>query len=68
MELQTNDSAVGLNDTISLPTYDIAKKFAVETIDYPYPVGVHQARRFPKVEEVNLDDFCPEYKLASQYT
>jgi hypothetical protein len=31
---------------IRIPDVDIAKKFAVESIFYPEPVGIHQAWRW----------------------
>ncbi|KAE8450314.1 hypothetical protein EG329_006742 [Mollisiaceae sp. DMI_Dod_QoI] len=51
---------------IKLPSMEIARTFAVETIDYPSPLGLHQPTRwFPADRRMtSLDEWCPEYKLA----
>jgi ABC-type nitrate/sulfonate/bicarbonate transport system substrate-binding protein len=65
------EAAKGLKPTddgaVNLPTSQIAKQFSVETMDYPYPVGVHQVYRWlPKEKHVvSLDEWCPEYKMCS---
>jgi hypothetical protein len=51
--------------TIKLPTFERAREFSVEAVDYPTPVGVHQARRYPKEEKLKLEDYCPEFKLST---
>lgn len=47
---------------------EVARTFAVETIDYPHPLGVHQVHRWLKESEhqLSLDTWCPEYKLCSE--
>lgn len=67
LELQEDDSKAGREATIQLPPKDVAMTFAVETINYPYPVGLHQPRRYGKNEDVSLDEYCPEYKLCIKY-
>jgi len=71
LDLQKEEGEAGIDRTelgaINLPSIDIAKTFAVETIDYPYPLGVHQVHRWLKEseQELSLDEWCPEYKLCS---
>lgn len=71
-ELQTEESEADIPPTadgaINLPSMEVARTFAVETIDYPHPLGVHQVHRWLKEEDqmLSLDDWCPEYKLCSQ--
>lgn len=67
VKLREEDAAAGKPETIRLPPVDIAKQFAVETIDYGYPVGLHQPRRFGLKEEVRLEDYCPEFDLCTEY-
>jgi hypothetical protein len=52
-------------DPINLPSLEVARTFSVETIDFPHPLGVHQAHRWLGEQMVSLDDWCPEYKLCS---
>jgi hypothetical protein len=70
-ELQTDEHENGIEPeaegAINLPSLEVARTFAVETIDYPHPLGVHQVHRWLKEEEqqLSLDEWCPEYKLCS---
>lgn len=70
-ELQEEEKGNGIQPeeegSINLPSMEVARTFAVETIDYPHPLGVHQVHRWLKAEEhmVSLDEWCPEYKLCS---
>jgi hypothetical protein len=68
-DLQENESKDGIEPedagAINLPSMEIARTFAVETIDYPHPLGVHQVHRWLKTQMLSLDDWCPEYKLCS---
>lgn len=52
--------------TIKLPDQQVARTFSVETVDFPHPLGLHQVGRYLKMGEtlVNLEDWCPEYKLC----
>jgi len=50
---------------IVLPSMDIARTFAVKTIDYPHPLDVHQVHRHIENKYLSLDEWCPEYKLCS---
>lgn len=52
-------------DPINLPSIEVARTFSVETIDFPHPLGVHQAHRWLGAQMLSLDDWCPEYKLCS---
>lgn len=65
LELQTEDINQNATSNITFPDLQTAKMFAVETQDYPTPVGVHQARRYPKQETLPLEQYCPEFKLSS---
>jgi len=71
LELQEEEIAAGvaIDDVgaINLPSMEIARTFAVETIDYPNPLGVHQVHRWLKAADhtLSLDEWCPEYKLCS---
>jgi len=51
--------------TIVLPSMEVARSFAVETIDYPHPLGVHQVLRYIENKYLSMDEWCPEYKLCS---
>lgn len=70
-ELQAEEQESGIEPdfegAINLPSMEIARTFAVETIDFPHPLGVHQVHRWLKEEEqqLSLDEWCPEYKLCS---
>jgi len=50
---------------IVLPSMEVARTFAVETIDYPHPLGVHQVLRHIENKYLSMDEWCPEYKLCS---
>jgi hypothetical protein len=52
---------------IRLPTTEVARTFAVETIDYPHPLGVHQVNRWINQDDMmnRMDDWCPEWKMCS---
>ena len=68
-ELQAEDAKNGHSPTddgaINLPSMEVARTFSVETIDYPHPLGVHQVHRWLKEQMLSLDEWCPEYKLAT---
>ncbi|EPE25720.1 hypothetical protein GLAREA_01632 [Glarea lozoyensis ATCC 20868] len=65
-DLQEKDSEEGIVSSIKLPDMETARTFAVETIDYPHPLGLHQPDRFLKEHILSLDEWCPEYKLATK--
>jgi hypothetical protein len=50
---------------IRIPPLEVARTFSVETIDYPHPLGVHQVHRWLGKQMVDLDVWCPEWKLCS---
>ncbi|PQE07194.1 hypothetical protein CJF31_00004862 [Rutstroemia sp. NJR-2017a BVV2] len=64
-ELQEQEIEEGIENGINLPSMEIARTFAVETIDHPYPLGLHQPTRFIHSHMVSLDEWCPEYKMAT---
>lgn len=68
-ELQLEEVAADIepkgNVTIKLPTTEIARTFSVDTVDYPHPLGIHQAHRWEEDQTAALDEWCPEYKLVS---
>ena len=70
VELQAEENEEGVEPTsegaINLPSMEVARTFSVETIDYPHPLGVHQVHRWLKEQMLNLDEWCPEYKLCSE--
>jgi hypothetical protein len=49
----------------NLPSADIAKTFAVETIYYDRPLGYHQATRWQKDNLDEIEKWCPEYNLCT---
>ncbi|KAL2069133.1 hypothetical protein VTL71DRAFT_15471 [Oculimacula yallundae] len=65
-DLRDVDEENGIMEGIRLPTMETARTFAVETIDFPTPLGLHQPTRFIAAHDhlIPLDDWCPEYKLA----
>jgi hypothetical protein len=69
-ELRKDEEKEGIEPedegAINLPTMEIARTFSVETIDYPHPLGVHQVHRWVKEQIVQLDKWCPEYKLCTE--
>ncbi|RDW88474.1 hypothetical protein BP6252_00506 [Coleophoma cylindrospora] len=65
LELQAEDMNLTSTSNIHIPDLNTGKMFAVETQDYPTPVGVHQARRFPKEETIPLELYCPEFRLST---
>ena len=48
----------------NLPSVEVAVAFSVETIWSPYPLGAHQLRRFLPERVAELEEWCPEYKMA----
>ncbi|CAG8951337.1 hypothetical protein HYFRA_00008087 [Hymenoscyphus fraxineus] len=64
-DLKEREVDLGIEDGISLPSVEIARTFAVETIDYPHPLGLHQPTRFLSEHMMSLDEWCPEYRLAT---
>jgi len=68
-ELEAEENITGIqpeeDGAINLPSMVVARTFAVETIDYPYPLGVHQVHRWLNEQMLSLDEWCPEYKLCS---
>jgi len=66
-DLEKKESEEGIEAVINLPSKEIARTFAVETIDYPHPLGLHQPMRFIGGQDhmMPLDEWCPEYKLAT---
>ncbi|KAG9237061.1 hypothetical protein BJ875DRAFT_184650 [Amylocarpus encephaloides] len=65
-DLEDREVEEGITDGINLPPVEIARTFAVETIDYPHPLGLHQPNRFLSEHMVSLDEWCPEYRLATE--
>ncbi len=50
------------------PPEDVAKTFAVETIDYDWPLGYHQVQRYygGKADRMaHIDKWCPEHRLCT---
>jgi hypothetical protein len=68
-EIRDAEAAQGIEPeaegAVNLPRMEVARTFAVETIDYPHPLGVHQVHRWLKKQMLSLDEWCPEYKLCS---
>ena len=52
----------------NLPPPDVACTFSVETMWYPTPLGVHQIERWQGANLAELQEWCPEYKLAGKGT
>ncbi|KAL8692956.1 MAG: hypothetical protein Q9218_002105 [Villophora microphyllina] len=50
----------------NLPTLEIAKQFAVETIWHEKPFGMHQVSRWHPEELEKLNAWCPEYQIAAE--
>lgn len=49
----------------NLPMYHVAMNFAVETIDYDFPLGYHQVDRWQKKNIKHIEDWCPEVRLCT---
>ncbi|TVY17931.1 hypothetical protein LARI1_G004465, partial [Lachnellula arida] len=64
-DLEDREIEEGVEGGIKLPSVEIARTFAVETIDYPNPLGLHQPTRFIQNHMLSLDEWCPEYRLAT---
>ncbi|TVY82670.1 8-demethyl-8-alpha-L-rhamnosyl tetracenomycin-C 2'-O-methyltransferase [Lachnellula suecica] len=66
-DLEDREIEEGVEDGIKLPSVEIARTFAVETIDYPNPLGLHQPTRFIGASQrmLSLEEWCPEYRLAT---
>jgi Protein of unknown function (DUF5672) len=50
------------------PVESVAKTFAVETIDYDWPLGYHQVQRYygGKADRMaHIDKWCPEHRLCT---
>jgi hypothetical protein len=50
------------------PPEEIARTFAVETIDYDWPLGYHQVQRYygGKADRMaHIDKWCPEHHLCT---
>jgi len=68
LELRDRQEKDGLaegEDEVRLPGKEEARRFAVETVDFPHPFGVHQVHRWLGEQLVSLDDWCPEWKICS---
>ncbi|KAL8635013.1 MAG: hypothetical protein Q9228_007454 [Teloschistes exilis] len=50
----------------NLPSLEIAKQFAVETIWHEKPFGMHQVSRWHPEELERLNAWCPEYQIAAE--
>ncbi|KAL8672091.1 MAG: hypothetical protein Q9168_003451 [Polycauliona sp. 1 TL-2023] len=48
----------------NLPSIPMAAEFAVETMWKKQPFGLHQVARWQARHMKELDDWCPEYRLA----
>ncbi|TVY13521.1 hypothetical protein LARI1_G009275 [Lachnellula arida] len=48
-----------------MPSQEEASKFSVETIWYETPVGYHQVQRWNMDHIETVDQYCPEYRLAT---
>lgn len=46
-----------------LPTEEVAKTFAVETIYYETPLGYHQPQRWQAERMGSIEEWCPEVKM-----
>lgn len=71
LELQEEDREGGVeNETrIRVPSYEVARRFAGESVEYPVaPLGLYRPRRLGRHGEVSLDLYCPEYRLCSKDT
>lgn len=55
------------SDIIRLPSLEVARTFAVESIDYPHPLGIHQPLRWLGSSVVDLNEWCPEWKLCARH-
>ncbi|KAK3940915.1 hypothetical protein QBC46DRAFT_259899 [Diplogelasinospora grovesii] len=55
----TQMTALGV-DRVNLPSPDVARTFAVETIDYDNPLGYHQPDRWQEKNLERIKDWCPE--------
>lgn len=60
--LMERDIAAGIEDGVKLPSLEMARTFAVETIDYPNPLGLQYVMdwRFPSFL---LTNFKPTHKI-----
>lgn len=47
------------------PSQDVAMTFAVETIWYDKPLGYHQIARWQSDKLDQVEEWCPEYRLAT---
>jgi len=50
------------------PSEELAKTFAVETIDYDWPLGYHQVQRYYGGNQdrmAHIDKWCPEHHLCT---
>ncbi|KAK1771528.1 hypothetical protein QBC33DRAFT_156269 [Phialemonium atrogriseum] len=52
-----------VGDGVQLPTEDVAKTFAVETIYYETPLGYHQPSRWQAKNIEQIEGWCPESKM-----
>jgi len=50
---------------VNLPSADVARKFAVETIYGEEPLGYHQVHRWNEGREQEVEMWCPEYRLST---
>ncbi|KAI9743955.1 MAG: hypothetical protein M1818_002689 [Claussenomyces sp. TS43310] len=50
---------------VNLPSPDVARRFAVETVYGDEPLGYHQVHRWNEGKEDEVERWCPEYRLAT---
>ena len=48
----------------NLPSWEVATKFAVETIWHKQPFGLHQVSRWQRSHATELSTWCPEHLMA----
>ncbi|KAI9832076.1 MAG: hypothetical protein M1826_002404 [Phylliscum demangeonii] len=55
-------------DRARLPSEEVAKTFAVETIAYERPLGYHQATRWQQPNLQAIEKYCPEWRMCVTQT
>ncbi|QSZ36610.1 hypothetical protein DSL72_006490 [Monilinia vaccinii-corymbosi] len=63
-DLQDREIEDGIEDGINLPSMEIARTFAVETIDHPHPLGISPFSPFPSLHSLF---FVPSHSMKTRH-
>ena len=63
-EVELREAEEGIEDGMKLPSMEIARTFAVESIDYPHPLGLQYIHLSPILSRNKLILFQPADEIS----